>query len=113
VSKKTIAFTMPQPASRPRERAPLIIDAVAESAAEAEGATRPDEWVSEQAPHEPPQAVAPRLPFAFEARTSLTIDLAAERSLTEAISLSFLTPFALGWFWWVHAATRRPRLWGL
>ena len=43
---------------------------------------------------------------------SLTINLAAERNLMEAMTLSFMIPFALGWFWFAHAMARRQRLWG-
>ena len=53
---------------------------------------------------------APEPPPAHE--SSATIDLAAERSLIEVVSLSFLVPFALGWFWFVNAMNRRARLWG-
>jgi len=53
---------------------------------------------------------APAPPSAREA--SATIDLAAERNLMEVVSLSFLVPFALGWFWFVNAMNRRARLWG-
>jgi len=27
--------------------------------------------------------------------------------------LSFMVPFALGWFWFAHAMTRRQRFWGV
>ena len=41
----------------------------------------------------------------------MTIDLSAERNLMEAMTLSFMLPFALGWFWFAHAIARRQRLW--
>ena len=49
---------------------------------------------------------------AFAAGASVTINLAAERNLMEAMTLSFMIPFALGWFWFAHAMARRQRLWG-
>ena len=53
---------------------------------------------------------APAPPSAREA--GVTIDLAAERSLVEVVSLSLLVPLALGLFWFVNAMNRRIRLWG-
>jgi hypothetical protein len=49
---------------------------------------------------------------AFAVGASVTINLAAERNLMEAMTLSFMIPFALGWFWFAHAMARRQRLWG-
>ncbi len=47
-------------------------------------------------------------PRFFEMGGSVTIDLAADRSLMEAVALSWMTPFALGWFWYVNAITPSP-----
>lgn len=112
MSRKTIAFTMPAAGQRPRERAPLVIDAMAEPHPAGE-----DEWVRDSAEEiagEPAKAVAaaswPTL--AFDARAGLVIDLAAERSLMETMALSAFAPMALGWSWWAHAMARRSRMWG-
>ena len=119
MSKKTIAFTMPAAGPR-RERAPVDLDALARESAswaasdepgvgDAENDKESDKWVRDRdvrlnadpapAPPSPPEA-------------SVTLDLAAERNLMEVVSLSFLLPFALGWFWFVNATNRRMRLWG-
>ena len=52
-------------------------------------------------------------PRPFHPGAEITIDLAAERNLMEAVSLGFFVPFALGWFWFVHAMARRQRMWGV
>ncbi len=39
----------------------------------------------------------------------VVLDLSAERTLIEVLSLSFLVPFALGWFWVVNALAGRLR----
>ena len=44
-----------------------------------------------------------------EARPGFVIDLAAERSLAETLTLCALAPFALTWFWLVHAMNGRAR----
>jgi hypothetical protein len=49
--------------------------------------------------------------FAFGA--SVTVNLAAERDLMETMTLSFIVPFALGWFWFANAMARSQRVWGL
>jgi hypothetical protein len=120
VTKKTIAFTMPAAGPRPRERAPVVLETLAGESAPFAASDEPsagdagidkesDKWVRDRDVRlEVDPAPAP--PSAREA--SATIDLAAERSLTEVVSLSFLLPFALGWFWFVNAMNRRIRLWG-
>jgi len=118
VSKKTIAFTMPTAGPRPRERAPVVLDALARETAPFAASDVPgvgdagidkesDKWVRDR---DVRLEVDPAPAFAREA--GVTIDLAAERSLTQVVSLSFLVPFALGWFWFVKAVNRRIRLWG-
>ena len=119
VSRKTIAFTMPAAGPGPRERAPVVLDALA----------------GESIPSPPPTSRASVTPGSTKSPTNgcgqgsrLEVDpatpppspresprhdnLAAERSLMEVVSLSFLVPFALGWFWFVNAMNRRARLWG-
>jgi hypothetical protein len=120
VSKKTIAFTMPAAGPRPPERAPVVLDALAGESAPFAASDEPgvgdagidkesDKWVRDRDVRlEVDPAPAP--PSARESRA--TIDLAAERNLMEVVSLSFLLPFALGWFWFVNAMNRRIRLWG-
>jgi hypothetical protein len=114
VSKKTIAFTMPASALRNRERPPIVIDAVAEPAPPgAESET--DEWVRDPDTHaaDEPLRMEARTPRLSGSELSVTIDLAAERSLMDAVSLSFILPYALGWFWLANLMARRSRLWGL
>jgi hypothetical protein len=126
VSRKTIAFIMPAAGRGKRERAPPVIDGltgerVAFAAAEerlrdAGPDAKTEEWVRERAPRDgaepaPALEVAPLPGFAFGA--SVTVNLAAERDLMETMTLSFIVPFALGWFWFAHAMARRQRLWGV
>jgi hypothetical protein len=54
-------------------------------------------------------AAADRFPIG----AGITINLAAERDLMETMTLSFVVPFALGWFWFAHAMARRQHLWGV
>jgi hypothetical protein len=120
VSKKTIAFTMPTAGPRPRERAPVVLDALARETAPFAASDVPgvgdagidkesDKWVRDRDVRLKVDP-APAPPSAREA--GVTIDLAAERSLTEVVSLSLIVPFALGLFWFVNAMSRRIRLWG-
>jgi hypothetical protein len=67
---------------------------------------------AEEMAREPAVAAAPWPAPAFDVRAGLVIDLAAERSLAEAMALSFFAPMALGWSWWAHAMARRSGLWG-
>jgi hypothetical protein len=114
VTRKTIAFTMPATGSRPRQRAPVDLDALggdsarvsASGADDARIAAEPEGWVRDR---DLRLEVDPPPPSARESRA--TIDLAAERNLMEVVSLSFLVPFALGWFWFVNAMNRRTRFW--
>jgi hypothetical protein len=118
VSKKTIAFTMPAAAARPRERTLVDPDALAgEStpfiAPEGQDAGS-DDWVRDRSvriagDHARALHFLPALPAA--AGTSVMIDLASERNLVEVMSLSFFLPFALGWFWFANAMRRRHPLW--
>ena len=119
MSKKTIAFTMPAAGPR-RERAPVDPDALGGENPPLSPSDEPgvgdagihkesDKWVRDRDVRLKVDP-APAPPSARESRA--TIDLAAERSLMEVVSLSFLVPFALGWFWFVNAMNRRARLWG-
>ncbi len=123
MSKKTIAFTMPATGRRPRERTPVVLDGLTgESvpfAADEQGLRdagsdrRSDEWVRDSARAAEPSPIPAAPPFrALALGASVTIDLSAERSLVEAMTLSFTLPFALGWFWWANAIARRQRVWG-
>ena len=120
MSKKTIAFTMPA-GRRPRQRKPVVLDGVTgenvplaadeQNLRDLGAKSKSDEWVRDSAPNaEPLRIPEPPLP-ALALGASMTIDLAAERSLTEAMTLSFALPFALGWFWFAHAVAGRQRLW--
>ena len=125
MSKKTIAFTMPRAAQAPRESAPIVLDgltgenvafaAAEESLRDAGIEAKTDEWVRVQPLRKagpPTDAEAP--PFrALAFGAGVTINLAAERDLMETMTLSFMVPFALGWFWFAHAMARRQRLWGV
>ncbi len=121
MSKKTIAFTMPAAGPRPRERAPVDPDALSRESASLAASDEPgvrdaqNDKESDKGVRDRDVRLkvdpAPAPPSAREA--SATIDLAAERSLTEVVSLSFLLPFALGWFWFVNAMNRRERSWGV
>ena len=122
MSKKTIAFTMPAGGRRPRQRKPVVLDGVTgenvsfaadeQNLRDAGGESRSDEWVGESAPTAEPSPIPdPALP-ALPVGSSMTIDLSAERSLVEAMMLSFALPFALGWYWFAHAFAVRQRLWG-
>jgi hypothetical protein len=76
--------------------------------------SRSNEWVRDSAGDaEPSRIPDPPLP-AVAVGASMTIDLPAERSLMEAMTLSVTLPFALGWFWWANAIAWRQRVfvWG-
>jgi hypothetical protein len=126
VSKKTIAFTMPATRRAPRERAPVVLDGltgesvpfVADEGSLRDAGTesKTDEWVRDRPSRDAagPTPVPDAAPLhAFAVGAGVTINLAAERNLMEAMTLSFIVPFALGWFWFAHAMTRRQRLWGV
>lgn len=123
MSRKTIAFTMPAGGPRSRGPAPADPDALAHesapddpSAEEAVMAADSDEWVRDRELRraaDPPAVVARKPSRRPAAEASATIDLAAERNLIEVASLSFLVPFALGWFWFVNAMGRRHRMWSV
>ena len=99
MSRKTIAFS--RPASAPREQAG---GARLRGGSVAGAATTPDAWVARS---DPPDADAG--PATSAPKTAILIDLAAERPLIEALALSLLVPFALGWFWFAHVMTGRIR----
>ncbi|MGA8713701.1 MAG: hypothetical protein WB647_11840 [Roseiarcus sp.] len=103
MSKKTVSFAMP--AGAPRARKPESIALEALSASHRSAGARPDDWVRDRDLAAPPwfsdDALAP---------PRILLDVAAERSLIEVLSLSFLMPFALGWFWWINALAGRARL---
>ncbi len=120
MSKETIAFTMPATRRGLRERAPVVLDGLTGESVpflgdeqrlrDAGTSSRTDEWVRDRpspdagAPSPVPEP--PPLPaFAFGA--GVTINLATERNLMEAMTLSFMVPFALSWFWFAHAMARR------
>ena len=121
MSKKTIAFTMPEPGRRPRKSAPVVLDGltgetVPFAAADEQNLhdvghdPKSDQWVRDNDAR--PSRIPDALSNAPGVGANMMIDLAAERSLTEAMALSVALPFALGWFWWAHAIARRQRLWG-
>jgi hypothetical protein len=122
VSKKTIAFAMPAAGPHPRERAPMVLDGLTgesvsfadneQNLRDAGGQMSSDDWVRER-PRDPQSSWIPeRASRGLAVGASLTIDVAAERNLAEAMTLTFMLPFALGWFWFAHAIARRQRLWG-
>jgi hypothetical protein len=122
VSKKTIAFAIPAAGSRPGSRAPMVLDGLTgesvsladdgQNLRDAGGRMSSDEWVRERPRGGQSSWISERPSRELAVGASLTIDLAAERNLAEAMTLSFMLPFALGWFWWTNAIARRQRLWG-
>jgi hypothetical protein len=106
VSKKTVPFSMPASASRSRSKEPVALDEPSRRRAAPSdfAGARPDDWVRNRdlaaGPAPLDDALAP---------TRVFLDVAAERSLMEVFALTFLVPFALGWFWWVNALTGRAR----
>ena len=94
MSRKTVAFSLPAPRSG---STPDAGDPAAGS---------PDAWVRDRALAPQPTGSRPEPPAQAAA---LTIDLAAERTLSDAVLLSFLAPFALGWFWLLNAMAGRAR----
>ena len=107
MSKKTVPFTMPASAPRSRKQEPVALEAPSPPRAAAGdfAGARPDDWVRDRdlaaGPSPADDALAPPRVF---------LDVAAERSLMEVFSLSFLVPFALGWFWFVNAWAARGRI---
>ena len=91
MSRKSVPFSVPEGASRPSgdRRRPGVINA------------HSDEWVSDR--NNGGRDAAP------DPSESLVLDLAAERSFTEVVALSALTPFTLGWFWLIHAMNGKAR----
>jgi hypothetical protein len=79
---------------------------------DAESDLRSDEWVRDNARDADPSRIPDPPSRALAVGASMTIDLSAERSLMEAMTLSVTLPFALGWFWWANAIARRERMWG-
>jgi hypothetical protein len=118
LSKKTIAFTIPPTARRPRQRKPAVPDAATgetvplaadDKAPRAGGtASKSDEWVRDTARTSEPSPIADPPPAP---PVGVTIDLSAERSLAETMALSVTLPFALGWFWFAHAVAGSQRMW--
>jgi hypothetical protein len=90
VSRKTIAFAVP--ATRPPNAAGKGASAAIDAS---------DAWVAQRAPADIAGEGAPQ---------TLMLDLAADRTLFEVFALSFVAPFALGWFWFVRAMAMRPRI---
>jgi hypothetical protein len=96
VSRKTIAFAMPAAAPRAREAESVGEERASAVARRGAVAARSDDWVR----HRESQPEAP---------ARVVLDLSAERTLIEVLSLGFLVPFALGWFWLVNALAGRCR----
>jgi hypothetical protein len=107
VSKKTVPFSMPASAPRSRKSGSVALDEPSRPPVEPSdfAGARPDDWVRDRdfvaGPLPKDDALAP---------TRVLLDLAAERTLAEVLSLSFLLPFALGWFWWVSVWAGRGRI---
>ena len=118
MSRKTVPFKMPTKAA-PRPDQPDLAPVGEVSApiplrARRDGtpasASASDLWVQRRDEVEPVETAAPlrlsTLPYERLATASFTIDLAAERSLQEVITLSFLVPPMLGWCWLFYAMNR-------
>ena len=106
MSKKTIAFTMPEGGRRPRQRKPVVLDGVTgenvsfaadeQNLRDAGGESRSDEWVGESAPTAGPSPIPdPALP-ALTVGSSMTIDLSAEREWQREAQRRRLHETALG-----------------
>ena len=106
MSRKTVPFSMPASAPRSRKSELVALDEPSgPRAAAGDAGARPDDWVRDRdfaaGPLPLDDALAP---------ARVLLDLAAERTLAEVLSLTFLVPFALGWFWFVNAWAGRGRL---
>lgn len=88
MSKKSVAISLP--AKTPR-------------AAQTPAPSHSEDWVREQDVH------AGEDPMAMRPASRLVLDIAAERSLVEVMTLSALVPVALGWFWLMNATSGRMR----
>ncbi len=117
MSKKTIVFKMPTTDSPRRDDEPsdsaASIDESSRAVAAAESgaaniadAAEPDQWVRRRDLNF--AGVAPS--SASAAKTSLAIDLAAERDLGQVVALSLIVPPMLGWFWFANAIDRYRRM---
>ena len=106
MSKKTVSFALPVKAQQPGEGAKTGQPGGSEASVNEAGS---DAWVSAQDDlTADPFRLSPAFKGGFDSPT-FVVDLAAERSLTEVIGLSFFAPFALGWFWLMNAIAGRPR----
>ena len=123
MSRKTIAFTMPAAGRRPRKSAPVVLDgltgeSVPFAAADEQNLhdaghdPKSDQWVRDDARDAGPSRIPETAIGRFGGRREHDDRSFRERSLTEAMALSVMLPFTLGWFWWAHAIARRQRLWG-
>ena len=96
MSKKTIAFAMPAALPRTRETGSASKERALAGAPRSAVPARSDQWVRDRE-------------SGPEASARVVLDLSAERTLIEVLSLGFLVPFALGWFWLVNALAGRSR----
>jgi hypothetical protein len=111
VSKKVVTFKMPargvnrsEGADRsPNEETTSPIGRLADAATGTVGTSDQDQWVRNRAAE---QESAPAPQKREPARTSLTIDLAAERNFAEIVTLALSVPPLLGWFWFFNAMGR-------
>jgi hypothetical protein len=118
MSRKTVLFKMPAKAARRPDQpdlppvgevsAPIPLRARRDATPALASAS--DLWVQRRDEVEPMETASPlRLattPYEPVAAVSFTIDLAAERSLEEVITLSFLVPPMLGWCWLFYAMNK-------
>jgi hypothetical protein len=67
-----------------------------------------DSWIRAEAPAalEPPRVFV----YAEPARAGVMLDLSAERTLPEIVTLSLAMPYMLG-FWWLMNSLERRRRW--
>jgi hypothetical protein len=82
VSKKTVSFSMPTSATRARKPEPIALEAL--SASHRSAGSRPDDWVRDRDLAAGPSPVDDAL-----APPRILLDVAAERSLMEVLSLKF------------------------
>jgi hypothetical protein len=95
MSRKTIVFKMPsaEAARLGESDAPLAAD---------EPAT--NRWILAG------EADGPAALAALVASSGFSVDLAADRSFAEAVTLSLALPTMLGWFWLSNAISRYRRI---
>jgi hypothetical protein len=117
MSRKTISIRMPS--AEPADAGAASAAGSAGAGGRAlEGGFESDRWIS--------GADLISLPESFRARSTppgrallgssppfATIDLSADRTFAQVLTLSFVLPYALGWFWLANSLDRCRRLFAI